>query len=252
MCIGCIVKCLEECINTTAYAFFVGIYGHSFLKVAFCFILRCQPMSVRFRAMKHTQALSPLHAHIHLEFPKGRLRGARIATDLPHHQRRARGYRDPWAASPRAADTSRTTSSSKTGRRSGGRDLQTDAEVNLIMMGAAIGWGSRASPDRTGSAVLIIWKEKSEYLGQPSDVLRRAGLHLDNMGRARCVWAVLWCVVGNRAAAYSWLNAQDSRTHAIRHARLFFRVHTGDGRARQGPRRGPGARKREAQITTAF
>jgi len=139
MCIGCIMKCLEECIKyMTAYAFcFVGIYGHSFMKAGYE-VLVCiatdLPLLITNDGLVGTVILM------------GQLIMAAGGGYISYYLFE---YKD-WADGLVAATS------------------KTDAESNLIMMGAAIGWGVSGIlfglVTAGNKAVLILWKEKSEYL----------------------------------------------------------------------------------------
>lgn len=133
MVLGCLMKCLEECIKyMTAYAFcFVGIYGHSFMKAGYE-VLVCiatdMPLLLTNDGLVGTVVLVGQLIMAAL--------GGYTSMYLVENKSWANGF--------------------------------PDAEENMIMMGAAIGWsvsGVLFSLITAGNkAALILWKEKPEYL----------------------------------------------------------------------------------------
>jgi len=139
MCLGCLMKCLEECVKyMTAYAFcFVGIYGHSFMKAGYE-VLVCiatdLPLLITNDGLVGTVVMMG-----QLIMAAG---SAYVANYLFE-------YKD-WADGLEAATSEK------------------DAQSNLVMMGAAIGWGVSGILfgliTAGNKAALILWKEKPEYL----------------------------------------------------------------------------------------
>jgi hypothetical protein len=141
MCLGCLMKCLEECVKyMTAYAFcFVGIYGHSFMKAGYE-VLVCiatdLPLLLTNDGLVGTVVLM----------------GQLILTAASAYCANYLFEYKDWADGMVAATS------------------KSDAQSNLIMMGAAIGWGVSGILfgliTAGNKAALILWKEKPQYLEQ--------------------------------------------------------------------------------------